>query len=77
MQIVCKVNNKQYYADIVLEPDDDGFYVFCPVLKGLHTCGKTEGEAIDNSRDAITAYIQSLLKHGEPVPLYSEELVMV
>jgi len=77
MNIVCKVSGKQYYADIVIEPDDDGFHAFCPILKGLHTYGKTEKEAIDNSRDAVTAYIQSLIKHNEPVLLHSEELVIV
>jgi len=77
MEVICTVDNRQYYAEVVIEPDDGGFHAFCPSLKGLHTCGKTEEEARENSRDAVTAYIKSLVKHNEVVPLHSKELIMV
>lgn len=53
----------------VVEPDEDGYHAFCPALKGLHTSGSTEQEALDNAKDAAVAYILSLIKHGDPIPL--------
>ena len=53
----------------VVEPDDDGFHVYCPELKGLHAGGATEEEAIKNGQDAAEAYLHSLLKHDDPIPL--------
>lgn len=55
-------------ADIFIEPDEDSFYATCPAFEGVHTCGGTEKEAIDNVKNAIIAYILSLIKHGEPIP---------
>ena len=54
---------------IVVEPDEVGFHAYCPALKGLHTCGDTEDEALQNAKDAAIAYLHSLIKHGDPIPL--------
>lgn len=54
---------------IVVEPDEDNFRAYCPALKGLHTCGATEEEAVDNASDAAIAYLESLIKHGDPIPV--------
>lgn len=53
----------------VVEPDDEGFYAYCPDLKGLHVGGATESEALENAKDAAEAYISSLLKHQDPIPV--------
>lgn len=54
---------------IVVEPDEDGFHAYCPGLKGVHACGATEEESVQNAKDAVNAYIHSLLKHNDPIPL--------
>ena len=53
----------------VVEPDEGEFHAFCPALKGLHTPGVTEQEALENAKDAAAAYILSLIKHGDPIPV--------
>ena len=58
-----------FRVEVVVEPDEVGFHAYCPALKGLHTCGETEEEALQNARDAATAYLASLIKHGDPVPV--------
>lgn len=58
---------------IFVEPDDTGFHAFCPELKGLHVDGKTEEEAFDNAREAAMAYLTSLIKHNDPLPVGSQE----
>ena len=58
-----------FTIQVIVEPDEGGFHAYCPALKGLHTGGDTEEEALQNARDAAIAYLRSLLKHGEPIPV--------
>ena len=64
---------------ILIEIDEDGIYTaICPSLPGCISDGKTRQEAITNIKDAMKGYIESLEKHGEPVPFsVYEELVEV
>lgn len=55
---------------VVLEPQNEGGYtVTVPALPGCISEGDTFDEAIENIRDAITGYIESLKKHGQPIPV--------
>ncbi len=39
---------------IVIERDEDGFYIVsCPIFKGCHTYGETLEEAIENIKEVI------------------------
>ena len=64
---------------VVIEQDEDGVFVAsCPSLSGCISQGKTRREALANIRDAIAGYLESLRKHGDPVPpSISEEVVEV
>ena len=54
---------------ILLYPGEDGFWVAeCPSLPGCISQGQTKEEAVANIREAIQAYIASLLEDGLPVP---------
>ena len=54
---------------VYLEQDEDGVFVAtCPALPGCISQGSTRGEATENIKEAIEGYLQSLRKHGEPVP---------
>ncbi len=55
-------------VDVVINKDGSEYHAYCPALKGLHTCGKTKKETINNIKNAVGAYIYSLIKHNEPVP---------
>ena len=58
-----------YRYTIILEPESDGgFHVYCPALKGCHSQGDTQDEALNNIREAIEAYLESVEAHGEPIP---------
>lgn len=59
----------KFKVEVIVEPDEDGFHAFCPALKGLHVDGGTREEAVANARDAVLAYVASLIKHGDPLPL--------
>ncbi len=64
---------------IVIEQDEDGVFVAeCPSLPGCVSQGKTRKEVLENIQDAIRGYIESLRKHGEPIPPpIDEEIVEV
>jgi len=58
----------RYFTVILEREEDGGYHAFCPSLKGCHTQGDTLDEAIQNVREAIEAYVESLKAHGEEVP---------
>ena len=72
-------NHSRMKFRVIIEADEDGVYVAeCPTLPGCVSQGATRDEAIANIRDAIAGYLQSLEKHGDPVPSpISEEIVEV
>jgi len=43
--------------------------VLVPALPGCVTHGQAVEECLDNAREAIAVYIESLQAHGEPVPV--------
>lgn len=54
---------------VLIEQDEDGAFVAeCPSLPGCVSEGATRDEAIENIKDAIAGYIESLRKHNEPIP---------
>ena len=60
----------------IIEVDEDGMFVVqCPSLPGCVSQGKTREEALENIKDAIKGYLESLKKHGEPIPAVEEEVV--
>ena len=62
---------------IVIEQDEEGIYVAtCPSLPGCVSQGKTRKEAIENIKDAIKGYLESLEKHDEPIPPSIDEEVV-
>jgi len=62
---------------VIIEPDEDGVFVAeCPNLPGCISQGKTREEAVQNIKDAIAGYLDSLKKHNEAVPPPISEEVM-
>ena len=64
---------------VLIEQDEDGVYVAeVPALPGCISQGKTRTEAVDNIKEAIAGYVESLQAHSEPVPpSITEEVVEV
>lgn len=50
-----------YEFDVVIIEDETGGYVaFVPALLGCHTQGDTLGELMDNAKEAIELYLETL-----------------
>ena len=50
---------KNYKISVVVEKDEDGYYVYCPELQGCYSQGETYEEAIENIKDAIKLHIEA------------------
>jgi len=54
---------------VLIEQDEDGIFVAeAPVLPGCISQGQTRKEAVENIKEAIALYLESLAAYGEPVP---------
>jgi predicted RNase H-like HicB family nuclease len=56
-------------VQVMVERDGDAYHAFTPGLKGIHVFGETEEEAGSHAMDAVIAYLLSLAKHNEPIPV--------
>ena len=56
------------YTVLVEAEEERGFHVWCPALKGCHSQGETQEEALENIQEAIAAYLESLQDDGLPLP---------
>jgi len=54
---------------VILTPAEEGGYIVeVPSLPGCYSQGDTYDEAIENIKDAIEGFIESMKKHGEAIP---------
>lgn len=57
------------HFEVIFEPEDEGgFHVFCPLLKGCHSYGKTKSEARKNIAEAIELWLESAMELGLTIP---------
>lgn len=64
---------------VLIEQDEDGVFVAeVPSLPGCISQGETRAQAVENIKEAIALYLESLAAHDEPIPpAITEELVEV
>ncbi len=64
---------------VLIEQDEEGAFVAeVPSLPGCISQGETRAQALDNVKEAIAVYLESLESHNEPVPpTISEEIVEI
>jgi len=53
---------KTYTYRTIIEPDEKGYHGFVPLLRGVHTIGKTIEETKKNLDEAIQCHLEGLLK---------------
>lgn len=50
----------EYPIVIEQDPEVGGYVVYCPTLRGCVSQGETEEEALNNIKDAIKTYLESI-----------------
>ena len=67
-----------YHFTVVLEPDreePERYNVRVPALPGCLTYGESIEDALENAREAISVYVESLLADGEPIPTETNPII--
>ena len=52
-----------------IERHEDGYLAYFPALSGCHTWGKTYEDAVRYAEQALSGYLETLAKHGDPIPV--------
>ena len=61
-------------ASVIIETDANGFYAWCPELKGCQSQGTTLEETIANIKEAIELYLETLPAEQRDILLSREIL---
>ena len=61
-------------VNIVIEKDKNGYFAFCPELKGCHTQGDTLEEVLENIKEATELYLETLSEEEREYCLSQEIL---
>ena len=62
-----------YKVGVVIEKDEFGYYAFCPELEGCQSQGDTFEEALQNIKEAIELYLETL-PEDERIQYLSHEI---
>ena len=47
-------------VSVIIEKDEHGYYAYCPELEGCQTQGDSLEETIDNIKEAIELYLETM-----------------
>lgn len=61
-------------VNIIIEKDKNGYFAFCPELKGCHTQGDPLEEVLENIKEAIELYVETLSEEEKEYCLSQEIL---
>lgn len=61
---------KTYTFKVVVEPDEDRWHAYCPVLEqyGAATWGNTREEALKHIQEVVQMVIEELAEDDAPIP---------
>lgn len=49
-----------YKVSIIIEKDEDGYYAYSPELEGCQSQGTSYEDALNNIKEAIALYLETL-----------------
>jgi predicted RNase H-like HicB family nuclease len=61
-------------VDVIIEKDKYGYYAFCPELRGCHSQGDSLDEVLENIKEAIQLYLETLSPEEKDLYLSKEIL---
>lgn len=71
--------NATYTFQVIVEPDDDRWHAYCPVLEkyAAATWGNTKEEALKHIQEVVQMVVEELIQEGTAIPESSRDLVEV
>jgi predicted RNase H-like HicB family nuclease len=67
-------NEMAYKVSVVVEKDEYGFFAYSPELEGCHSQGASLEEVMDNIKEAIELYLETLSEEERTERLSKEIL---
>jgi predicted RNase H-like HicB family nuclease len=61
-------------VSVVIERDADGYYAWCPELRGCQSQGKTVEESLTNIQEAIELFLETLTEDERSAALSQQIL---
>lgn len=58
----------RYRMEIIEDPDEGGYVVSFPDLKGCVTCGETIEDALKNAKEAKKEWLMAAVEDNYPIP---------
>lgn len=68
---------KTYTFRTIIEPDEKGYHGFVPLLRGVHTVGKTIEETKKNLEEATRCHLEGLCKDGIIPPQEKDSIEII
>jgi antitoxin HicB len=62
------MDQRQFTYSLAIEEQDGGYLAHFPALPGCLTWGVTYHEAVNNAREALVVYLETLAENGDPIP---------
>ena len=62
------MSKQRYNFSIIIEHDENGYFVSCPELQGCYSQGDTYEKALENIKDAIELNIEDRISEQEEIP---------
>jgi predicted RNase H-like HicB family nuclease len=59
---------KNYNFPVIIERDENGYFVVCPDLQGCYSHGDTYEEALSNIENAIKIHVEDRLAEKQEFP---------
>ncbi len=56
------MNGEKSVLTFKIEKDGNEFHAWCPELSGCHTHGETVTKALDNLKDAVQLYLDTMME---------------
>jgi predicted RNase H-like HicB family nuclease len=63
-----------YKVSIIIEKDEYGYYAYCPELDGCQTQGDSLDEVLENIKEAIALYLETMSEDEKRIYLSKEIL---
>ena len=63
---------RRFQVEIEWDPDDEVWVTYVPALGHLSTYGETRDEALAQTREAVTGYLEAAAINSLPVPAEHE-----
>ena len=70
---------KTYAFKVIIEPDEDRWFAYCPVLekRGAAAWGYSKEESLKNIQEVVRMVIESMVEHNEVIPEEPKDEVQV